>query len=121
MPTHGHGILSLLRRVTRAFFFESGQAASRPADTRQMGWIPQTLIPADALVPLATAAAVPLLLLAALMALTRWRGQSIATVMTLRTLVVLGAGFAALAAVAVIGIVQTGLSEIRARHDGGIH
>ena len=76
-----------------------------------MLWPSQVPLVVHAWLPLGLAAFVPLLLLMAIIPLSRRRARSIATVLALRTVVLLGVGFATLVAVAALAVVHTGLSE----------
>src|SRR6195952_488098 len=78
------------------------------------------MIPAHLWLPLGLAALAPLLLLAVVAPLAKRRARGIATVLTLKTVVVLSLGFAVLAAVATVSVVHTGLRELRERHAPGI-
>src|SRR3954469_18235827 len=71
--------------------------------------------PCHARLPLGRAALAPGVL-AIVVLISRWRGRSLATALTLRTLLVLAVGFAILAAVSTVAVVQTGLRELRQRH-----
>jgi diguanylate cyclase (GGDEF)-like protein/PAS domain S-box-containing protein len=79
-------------------------------------WPIQIPIAARAWLPLGVAGAVPLILIA-LIPLLRRRARSLATVIALRTVGLLGVGFAILVAVAAFAIVETGLSELHGRHE----
>jgi diguanylate cyclase (GGDEF)-like protein/PAS domain S-box-containing protein len=70
--------------------------------------------------PLGLAAFVPLALIAAIAPFSRRRARAIATVLALRTVALLGLGFAALIAVATVSVVQTGLRELRQRHESDV-
>jgi diguanylate cyclase (GGDEF)-like protein/PAS domain S-box-containing protein len=70
--------------------------------------------------PLGLAALVPLALLAAFIAASRRRLPAIATVLALRTVLLLGAGFAILVSVATFSVVHTGLRELRERHESDV-
>src|SRR5512133_3540867 len=72
-------------------------------------WLRLTL-PSQTWLPLGLAALAPLVLIAVLVPLSRKRGRGIATVFALRTVVVLGFGFATLATVATMAVVRTGLT-----------
>jgi diguanylate cyclase (GGDEF)-like protein len=76
----------------------------------------QLPLPLQTWIPLGLAALAPLVLLAVVAPLSRRRARGIATVLALRTVVLLSFGFAALAAVATISVVRTGLRELRERH-----
>jgi len=78
-------------------------------------WSTQLALPSQAWLPLGLGALAPLLL-AGVIAVSRGRRRGIATVLALRTVLVLGFGFAVLAAVATLAVVNTGLSELRERH-----
>jgi diguanylate cyclase (GGDEF)-like protein len=78
-------------------------------------WFTHLALPGTAWLPLGLGALAPLLL-AAVIVVSRRHRRGIATVLALRTVVVLGVGFATLAAVATLAVVQTGLSELRERH-----
>ncbi|MEP6492571.1 MAG: sensor domain-containing diguanylate cyclase [bacterium] len=78
-------------------------------------WSTQFAMPGDAWLPLGLGALAPLLLAGVIVA-SRSRRRGIATVLALRTVLVLGFGFAVLAAVATLAVVQTGLNELRERH-----
>lgn len=79
-------------------------------------WPTQIPIAAHAWLPLGVAASAPLALIA-LVPLLRRRARSLATVIALRTVGLLGAGFAILVAVAAFAIVETGLTELHRRHE----
>jgi diguanylate cyclase (GGDEF)-like protein/PAS domain S-box-containing protein len=79
-------------------------------------WLAQLALPVHALLPLGLSALAPLLLIAVVAPVSRWRGRGMATALTLRTVVVLALGFAALATVASVAIVHTGIRELRQRH-----
>src|SRR4051812_44576887 len=79
-------------------------------------WSAQFALPVYSWVPLGLAALVPLLLLALILPLSRRRGRGIATALTLRSMVLLAAGFGLLAVVATFSVVRTGLRELRQRH-----
>jgi diguanylate cyclase (GGDEF)-like protein len=83
-------------------------------------WLTQLPLALHAWVPLGLAASVPLLLLTAAMPHARRRARGIATVLALRTVVLLGVGFAILAAVATLAVVHTGLVELRQRHESDV-
>lgn len=85
-----------------------------------MLWPSQIPLVVHAWLPLGLAAFVPLLLLMAIIPLSRRRARSIATVLALRTVVLLGVGFATLVAVAALSVVHTGLSELRQRHEADV-
>ncbi len=85
-----------------------------------MPWVEQIPLPVQAWLPLGLAALAPLLLLAVVAPLSRRRARGIATVLALRTVVVLGVGFATLATVATVSVVHTGLRELRDRHETGL-
>ena len=76
----------------------------------------QLPLPLHAWTPLGLAALAPLVLLAIVAPLSKRRARGIATVLALRTVVLLSLGFAVLAAVATISVVHTGLRELRERH-----
>src|SRR5256885_1121548 len=78
-------------------------------------------LPVHAWVPLGLAALAPLVFVAVIVPLSRRRGRGIATVLALRTVVVLGFGFAILAMVASVSVVRTGLSELAQRHVADLH
>jgi diguanylate cyclase (GGDEF)-like protein/PAS domain S-box-containing protein len=80
----------------------------------------QLPLPAQTWLPLGLAALAPLILLAISTPLSRRRARGIATVLALRTVVVLSLGFAFLAAVATISVVHTGLRELRERHSSPV-
>lgn len=82
-------------------------------------WPIQVPIAAYAWLPLGVAATVPLALLL-LIPLLRRRARALATVIALRTVGLLGVGFAILVAVTAFSIVHTGLSELRQRHEADI-
>ncbi|HXT17408.1 MAG TPA: diguanylate cyclase [Gemmatimonadaceae bacterium] len=82
-------------------------------------WPSQIPLAIHAWLPLGLAAFVPLALLAAVIWLPH-RARAIATVLSLRTVLVLGLGFALLVAVATVSVVHTGLSELRQRHESGV-
>src|ERR1043166_1412318 len=65
-------------------------------------WPSQISLAVHAWLPLGLAAFVPLVLLAALVPLSRRRARAIATVLALRTVLMLGVGFATLVAVATV-------------------
>src|SRR5581483_11617094 len=52
--------------------------------------------------------------------LVRRRARGIATVLALRTVVLLGVGFTILAAVATVSVIHTGLVELRQRHEADV-
>lgn len=79
-------------------------------------WTAQFALPVYAWLPLGLATLAPLILIAIVIPLSRRRGRGIATALALRTVVVLAAGFAILAAVASIAVVQTGIGELAKRH-----
>ena len=81
-----------------------------------MNFFTQLPLPPQAWVPLGLAALAPLVLLAVIAPLSKRRARGIATVLALRTVVLLSLGFAVLAAVATVSVVQTGLRELRERH-----
>lgn len=83
-------------------------------------WPAQIPLAVHAWLPVSIAAAVPLVLLAILVPLARRRARAIATVLALRTVVLLGAGFAILVAVAAVSVVHTGLGELRVRHEADV-
>ncbi|HEY4131255.1 MAG TPA: sensor domain-containing diguanylate cyclase [Gemmatimonadaceae bacterium] len=83
-------------------------------------WLTQLPLALHAWLPLGLAASVPLLLLTAAMPHARRRARGIATVLALRTVVLLGVGFAILAAVATLAVVHTGLVELRQRHESDV-
>jgi diguanylate cyclase (GGDEF)-like protein/PAS domain S-box-containing protein len=70
--------------------------------------------------PLGLATLVPLLLLAAFIATSRRGAHAIATVLALRTVLLLGVGFATLVSVATLSVVHTGLRELRQRHESQV-
>lgn len=78
-------------------------------------WSTQLALPGHAWLPLGLGALAPLLLVAVIV-VSRHHRRGIATVVTLRTVLVSGFGFATLAAVATLAVVHTGLSELRERH-----
>jgi diguanylate cyclase (GGDEF)-like protein len=83
-------------------------------------WLTQLPLALHAWLPLGLAASVPLLLLTAAIPHARRRARGIATVLALRTVVLLGVGFAILAAVATLAVVHTGLVELRQRHESDV-
>lgn len=80
-------------------------------------WPTQVPIAVHAWLPLSLAAFVPLVVLAVLVPISRRRARAIATVLALRTVVLLGFGFAVLVTVAAASVVHTGLTELRQRHE----
>ena len=83
-------------------------------------WPTQIPLAVHAWLPISLAAFVPLALLAVLVPISRRRARSIATVLALRTVVLLGAGFAILVTVAAVSVVHTGLRELRQRHEDDV-
>lgn len=83
-------------------------------------WPSQIPLALHAWLPIGLAAFVPLALLAMLVPLSRRRARAIATVLALRTMVMLGVGFATLVAVSAVSVVHTGLVELRQRHEGDV-
>ncbi len=83
-------------------------------------WPAQLALPVHAWLPLGLAALAPLLLVAVIVPLSRRRGRGIATVLALRTVVVLAIGFATLATVASVAVVHTGLGELTKRHTADV-
>jgi diguanylate cyclase (GGDEF)-like protein/PAS domain S-box-containing protein len=83
-------------------------------------WLTQIPLALHAWLPLGLAASVPLLLLAVIMPRARRRAHGIATVLALRTVVLLGVGFTILASVSTMAVVHTGLVELRQRHEGDV-
>jgi diguanylate cyclase (GGDEF)-like protein/PAS domain S-box-containing protein len=83
-------------------------------------WLTQIPLALHAWLPLGLAACVPLLLLSAIVTGARRRARGIATVLAVRTVVLLGVGFAFLVAIATIAVVHTGLVELRQRHEGDV-
>jgi diguanylate cyclase (GGDEF)-like protein/PAS domain S-box-containing protein len=79
-------------------------------------WSAQLALPVHAWLPLGLAALAPLVLVAVIVPVSRRRGRGIATVLALRTVVVLAIGFAMLATIASIAVVHTGLGELAKRH-----
>jgi diguanylate cyclase (GGDEF)-like protein/PAS domain S-box-containing protein len=77
-------------------------------------------LPIRTWLPLGLAALAPLVLGAVIVPLSRRRGRGIATVLTLRTVFVLGFGLVTLAGFATIAVVHTGLSELRRRHTNDV-
>ncbi|HVX38489.1 MAG TPA: sensor domain-containing diguanylate cyclase [Gemmatimonadaceae bacterium] len=76
-------------------------------------------LPPRAWLPLALAVLAPLALLGAAW-LSRRRARGIATVLALRTVVLLGIGFAVLAGIATFFVFNTGLSELHQRHEADV-
>ena len=70
--------------------------------------------------PLGFAALAPLLILAVSTALSQRKARGIATVLALRTVVLLSLGFAVLAAVATVSVLQTGLRELHERNASAV-
>jgi diguanylate cyclase (GGDEF)-like protein/PAS domain S-box-containing protein len=79
-------------------------------------WLAQLALPVNAWLPLGLATAIPFVLFAVIVPLSRRRSRGIATALTMRTVLMLAVGFAALTAVATFAVVHTGLSELRQRH-----
>lgn len=79
-------------------------------------WPAELALPVHAWLPLGLAALAPLVLVAVIAPILRYRGRGIATVLALRTVVVLAIGFATLATVASVAVVQTGLGDLTKRH-----
>jgi diguanylate cyclase (GGDEF)-like protein/PAS domain S-box-containing protein len=97
--------------------FEQLQRYGRTAETRLMGlWPARLAFAVHAWLPLGLAALAPLVLVTVVIPMSRRRGRGIATVLALRTVVVLSAGFALLATTASVAVVQTGLGELSNRH-----
>ncbi|HEX3866680.1 MAG TPA: hypothetical protein VHV78_07985, partial [Gemmatimonadaceae bacterium] len=78
------------------------------------------VLPSQVWLPLALGAVAPLLLGAVYILFTRRRQHRIATALTLRSVLLLGFGFATLAAVATVSVVRAGFREIRDRHASSI-
>lgn len=78
-------------------------------------WSLRLSLPAQTWLPLGLAALAPLALAAVMLLLSRRRTRGIALVLTIRSAVVLGFGFATLATVATVAVVRTGLNELRQR------
>ncbi len=76
-------------------------------------------LPPRAWLPLALAVLAPIALLA-LAGVSRRRARGIATVLALRTVVLLGVGFAGLAGTATMFVFDTGLSELHQRHEADV-
>ncbi|MEO7083754.1 MAG: diguanylate cyclase [Gemmatimonadaceae bacterium] len=74
------------------------------------------VLPAHVWLPLALAALAPLIVMGLIVALSRRRDRGIAMVLTLRSILVLGVGFAMLAGVATFSVVGAGLNELQQRH-----
>jgi len=83
-------------------------------------WSLSLLLPSQTWLPLGLAVLVPLLLMAVLLPLSRRRGRGLATVFALRTVVLLGFGFASVAIVATVAVVRTGLTELHRRRMGDV-
>ena len=83
-------------------------------------WPANIPVALHAWLPLGLATLVPLLLLAAFVAVSRRRARAIATVLALRTVLLLGVGFAILVTVATVSVVHTGLRELRQRHESDV-
>ncbi|MGH7617974.1 MAG: diguanylate cyclase domain-containing protein [Gemmatimonadaceae bacterium] len=83
-------------------------------------WSAELALPVHAWLPLGLAALAPLVLVAVIVPVSRRRGRGIATVLALRTVVVLAIGFAMLAAVASVAVVQTGLGDLTKRHSADV-
>src|SRR5690348_4535417 len=83
-------------------------------------WPAQVPLAVHAWLPLSLAVFVPLAALAILVPISRRGGRSIATVLALRTVMFLGAGFAILVAVAAVSVVHTGLGELRQRNEAEV-
>jgi diguanylate cyclase (GGDEF)-like protein/PAS domain S-box-containing protein len=91
------------------------QRYGRTAETQVMGlWPARMALPVAAWLPLGLTAVAPLLLVA--IAIPVSRGRGIATVLALRTAVVLSAGLALLATTASVAVVHTGLGDLSNRH-----
>ena len=78
-------------------------------------WPLRTSLPAQAWLPLGLATLAPIALTAVMLLLSRRRTRGIALVLAIRSAVFLGFGFAALATVATVAVVRTGLTELRQR------
>ena len=83
-------------------------------------WPSQIPLALHAWLPVGLAAFVPLALVAALVPLSRRRARAIATVLALRTVVLLGFVFVTLVAVAAVSVVHAGLGELRQRHEADV-
>jgi diguanylate cyclase (GGDEF)-like protein/PAS domain S-box-containing protein len=79
-------------------------------------WPPELALPVHPWLPLGLAALAPLVLVTVVLPLSRRRGRGIATVLALRTVIVVSAGFALLAMVASGALVHTGIGDLYKRH-----
>ena len=82
-------------------------------------WLTQIPLALHAWLPLGLAASVPVLL-ALMVPRARLGARGIATVLALRTVVLLGVGFTILASVSTMAVVHTGLVELRQRHEADV-
>lgn len=94
----------------------SSRAARASKLTPMSLWSMQIPLPMSAWLPLTLAALAPLVLLAAVVPLSKRRSRGLATVLALRAVVLLAVGFATIAAVATVAVVETGIRELQARH-----
>jgi len=78
-------------------------------------WSLRLTLPTETWLPLGLATLAPLALAAVMLLLSRRRSRGIALVLALRSAVLLGFGFAALATVATFAVVRTGLAELKQR------
>jgi diguanylate cyclase (GGDEF)-like protein/PAS domain S-box-containing protein len=78
-------------------------------------WSLRPSLPAQTWLPLGLATLAPLALAAVMLLLSRRKSRGIALVLAIRSAVLLGFGFAALATVATVAVVRTGLTELRQR------
>lgn len=93
------------------------QPSSGSAETDLMNlWLMHLALPVQAWLPLALAILAPMVSITVVLPLSRRRSRGIATVLALRTVTLLAAGFAVLIAVATFAVVHTGLRELAERH-----
>jgi diguanylate cyclase (GGDEF)-like protein/PAS domain S-box-containing protein len=83
-------------------------------------WLTQIPLALHAWLPLGLAASVPLILLVLIVPRASRGARGIATVLAMRTVVLLGVGFTILASVSTMAVVHTGLVELRQRHEGEV-